>query len=416
MSERGFGEYLVTQGILHAEGLRQALDTQRSAEGHLDTVLLDLGLVAEPVLLEALGRFHSTRTVSRTELAKVSQEVARLISPRVATRLRVLPFRLEGKTIQVATLQPSDLLIEDEVGLLTNCKVSSYVALEVRLHEAMSRLYGVQPSIQIASVLKRLNNEKVEKADTAPVVDTGKPAEAARESETAPTAAPDSAEPIPATATPLARSDDTMELEISQEELDEFPSLRKGLEGEPPSGRDPALGLSAAQAARLGPDERLDEASVALQNAEMREDIGDALLEFCAPYLSRRLLLVVRQGKVVGWRGEGPGVAPAAVRSVSVPLDRPSIFVNLTKGSEFWLGALPAMPGNQELVRALGGVPPRDCVVLPMFVSGKPLGFLYGDNRDTGVTDIPISHLRRLVAKADLAFQVYLLKGKIRTL
>jgi hypothetical protein len=51
-----------------------------------------------------------------------------------------------------------------------------------------------------------------------------------------------------------------------------------------------------------------------------------------------------------------------------------------------------------------------------MFVSNKPLGFLYGDNRDAGVTDAPIAHLRRLVAKTDLAFQVYLLKGKIRTL
>jgi hypothetical protein len=74
------------------------------------------------------------------------------------------------------------------------------------------------------------------------------------------------------------------------------------------------------------------------------------------------------------------------------------------------------MPGNQELVRALGGVPPKECMVLPMFVSGKALGFLYGDNRDQGVTEIPIGHLRRLVAKADLAFQIYLLKGKIRTL
>ena len=36
MSDRGFGEFLVTQGILHAEGLRQALDTQKSMDGRLD--------------------------------------------------------------------------------------------------------------------------------------------------------------------------------------------------------------------------------------------------------------------------------------------------------------------------------------------------------------------------------------------
>jgi len=55
-------------------------------------------------------------------------------------------------------------------------------------------------------------------------------------------------------------------------------------------------------------------------------------------------------------------------------------------------------------------------VILPIFVGTKPLGFLYGDNRDRSVAEAPLNHFRRLVAKADLAFQAYLLKGKIRTL
>jgi len=86
MSDKGFGEFLVTEGILHAEGLRQALDTQRSMEGRLDTVLLDLGLVSELTLLAALGRYHSTRTVSRGELARATPDVARLVSPRVTAQ------------------------------------------------------------------------------------------------------------------------------------------------------------------------------------------------------------------------------------------------------------------------------------------------------------------------------------------
>ena len=38
------------------------------------------------------------------------------------------------------------------------------------------------------------------------------------------------------------------------------------------------------------------------------------------------------------------------------------------------------------------------------------------DNVEDSVTGLPISHLRRLVAKASLAFQVYILKSKIRNL
>jgi len=71
----------------------------------------------------------------------------------VATRLLVVPFRQEGKTISIATLSPGDLLIEDEIGLLTNCMVSTFVTLEVRLYETMARLYGyahLGPAVAVA--------------------------------------------------------------------------------------------------------------------------------------------------------------------------------------------------------------------------------------------------------------------------
>ncbi len=414
MSDRGFGEFLVTQGILHSEGLRQALDTQRSMDGRLDTVLLDLGLVAEPVLLEALGRFHSARTAARNDLAAITPEIARLISPRVATRLHVVPFKLDGKTVNVATLNPGDLLIEDEIGLLTNSMVASFVALEVRLYEAMARFYGVEPSIQIASVLKRLNENG-----------SGRNGGAQRsvEGRSGATASKVDTQPRPVDTGPVARShrprrspDDSMVLEISADELDEFPSLRTNMDHEARPSEDQDLGAITQPPEPLGPEARLNLASIAMQNAEMREDIGDALLEFCSPYLSRRLLLVVRRGHVIGWRGDGSDIDRNALSDLSIALDRPSVFGRVSKDSEFWRGPLPKMPADQPLVRALAGIPPSDCVILPMFVGGKPLGFLYGDNVHLGVADAPIEELRRLVAKADLAFQVYLLKGKIRTL
>ena len=411
MSDRGFGEFLVSEGALHAEGLRQALDTQRSMEGRLDTVLLDLGLVAELTLLAALGRYHSTRTVSKNELARATPEVARLVSPRVATRLLVVPFRQEGKTISIATLSPGDLLIEDEIGLLTNCMVSTFVTLEVRLYETMARLYGVTPSIQIASVLKRINEEPGQRPDTGPTAAGSKPAKPAA----GPALPPEVSDmPWAVEMRPARSMDDSLVLEISQDELAEFPSLRTGIEPAQEEVKERVAGAPDGQPE--GPDERLAAASVALQAAEMREDIGDALLEFCAPYLSRRLLLVVRRGKVIGWRGDGNDIERSAVRKLAIPLDQPSVFNRLTDRTSYWLGELPRLPAHQPLVRALGGIPPSESVILPIFVGTKPLGFLYGDNRDRGVAEAPLPHLRRLVAKADLAFQAYLLKGKIRTL
>ena len=47
-------------------------------------------------------------------------------------------------------------------------------------------------------------------------------------------------------------------------------------------------------------------------------------------------------------------------------------------------------------------------------MKSKIVCFLYGDNLDRGVAGAPMALLRRLIAKASLAFQVYLLKSKIR--
>jgi len=407
VATRAFGEFLVAEGSLQAETLRRALKTQSAAGGRLDTVLLDQRLVPESVLLDALGRFHASRTVSSAELAVIPPEVIKMVSPRMAVRLGIVPFRLDGRTLCVATLDPGDLLVEDELSLLTDCMISSFVALEVRLREAVWRLYGVEPPIQIASILKRFAAGPVDPDRTMagwrPAA--GLPA-AAR------TTAPGGRAPD------AAGSDlppDAIALEISDEELDQFPSLREGLEEAGPAPRrGPARPAETSSPA--DPDRRFEDVTTAFQNAEMREDIADAVLGFCQPILRRRMLLFVRNDAVIGWRGEGEGMKEPLVRQISIPLAEPSVFVGLSQGAEFWLGPLPRMPRNQDLVRGLGGVPPAECIILPLIVRGKTVCFLYGDNVDQPASGLPISQLRRLVAKASLAFQVYILKSKIRNL
>jgi hypothetical protein len=138
------------------------------------------------------------------------------------------------------------------------------------------------------------------------------------------------------------------------------------------------------------------------------------MLGFSAPLFRRRMMLVQRQGAIIGWRGEGVGVDEAAVRAISIPTEEPSVFSGLLQGSEFWLGPLPTMPRNTDLALALGGAPPKDCYVLPVKVRDRIVCFLYGDNQADGVGGLPLAELKRLAAKAGLAFQIYLIKGKIR--
>ena len=185
MSDKTFGDWLVKEGLLRPDSLRRALEIYKATEARFDSVLLDLGLIHESTLLEALGRFHKTRTVSRSQLSLVGASVARMVSPRIATRLRIVPFHLEGKTLSVAALDPGDLLVEDELGLITGCLIASYITLEVRLFEALHRLYGVPLSTQYQSLIRRAD-AKSQASDRAASATTSRTGSAPASNDDAP--------------------------------------------------------------------------------------------------------------------------------------------------------------------------------------------------------------------------------------
>lgn len=421
MDDRTFGEWLRAEGLLTDDGLRRAKDAQRGRMGRLDTEIIDLKLLSESVTLDALGRFHKTRTVSGAELEFASPTAVRMLTPRIASRLGVIPFKIDGKTLSVATLSPGDLLAEDEIAQQTGCMVASFVALEIRFVEALNRHYQAPITARYDGLIRRLSATRpppVEKPSRRPIEDDG----------AAPPARPVT-ERVPRTigGRRLAEEKQGESLELSAEELDLFPSLRPetevvaeddgGISGEFPLAReDWKSSEEKPEEPEIGLDELLQAASLAMQNVEMRDDIADAILGFCAPLFRRRMMLVKRGDTIMGWRGEGIGVDEQVVRAVSIPIDEPSVFSGLLQGVDFWLGPLPNMPRNSDLVLALGKPAPKDCYILPVRLKDKVVCFFYGDNLDEGVGGPPLGELKRLATKASLAFQIYLMKGKIRAL
>lgn len=426
MKDLGFATYLLREGALNADQHRAVAETMGLSDRRADTVVLDLGLMSEATLLQALGRYHRTRPVTAIELASVGEELARMISPRIARRYEIVPFRSEGRKLYLASLNPENLQIEDELGLMTGLMVTSFVGLEVRVYEALSRLYGLEMPPLVLGVSKRLATGEIggvrPRGAHQPVHAHGTRREVH-----------DLDEPLDVlqrrtTAERTARAEaSARELEISAEDLELFPSLRHEVEAGAEPEEEPSAAVEAAAppvrdpgddtATRdSSPEGRLARASVLLENAEMREDIADALLGFCTPYFRRRMTLTLHKDQIIGWRGAGDGVDPAAVKAISIPTTEPTVFSGLLQGTTFWLGRLPPMPRNLDLLLGLGDDQPKECVIFPITLRKKPVCFLYGDNGDDGVGAAPIAHLRRLVAKAGIAFEVYLLKSKIRTL
>lgn len=384
-----FGEFLVAEGRLRPEQLGKAMEMQKLVGGRLGTNLLELGLILEEPLLEALGKFRQTRTASAYQLKNVAPETLGMVPPKIAQRHLIVPIEHRGHTLVVASTDPGDPLLEDELGHLTSCLVRTVIGLELRIQEALARYYGVVQTTRISGLARRLDGAAEARGEARPKGRMRPAAPARPAPRPTPPRRARRAEAGTATATEPA---------IQYIELDDDTRAR----------------IYAESAARRQPLLRLEAAADELQRISIRDEIADVLLDFCRPYLQRRLLFILRKDHVVGWRGEGEGVEEAEVRALEIPKDEPSVFQTLLQGTSFWLGALAPLPAHRRLIEVLGTAP-KDCVVLPVELRSRVVCFLYGDNLGEGVGAVPLPELKRLVRKAGVAFEVCILKHKIRT-
>lgn len=416
MNARLFVEFLVREKVVTAAKKDTIIEATSISGDRVDTAVLDLGLTTEATMLSALGQFTKSRTAQDSDLASASSELTSLIPPRLARRFGVIPFRRDGKTLSVAALDPGDFLVQDELALLTGSMITTFAALEIHVREGLARHYGVTLSPRVEALLRRLR----------------RPGEKGHASQHSPRKSPEP-KPQPRAPAPshrLQKVDIPTELELSDEDLVLFPSF--ATDAQPAPNGDEAAPPPPAEVEQpsppgqeepppapgppLNPEARLARAAEALQGAEIRDDIADALLEFSSAHFTRCMLLALRGDTIVGWRGQGTEVEPTAVRAIAIPKDEPSVFSGLLQGTAFWLGPIPPMPRNQELVFPLGNQEPAACLILPVKVRGKIVAFLYGDSCDQPLGSVPMADFKRLMAKTDVAFQVYLLKGKIRVI
>lgn len=404
-------ELLLKEGRVAADPLKRAIEMQRMVGGRLGSQLLAMKAIGEEELLAAIGRQQQTRTVSGADLREIAPEVLRLVPAKLAKRYRIVPFRLQGRTLMIASIDPGDVLVEDEIGLLTSCLARTHVALEVRIHEALERHYGLPAPTNLRVLAQRLSNEA---SGAVPAVVPAPPPSLSPAPATRPTPAPPAVVPTPA---PVRRPPPTPG-EMLYIELDEEDAALLATPTTPlSSASDSPPPVNAAPSPEsISAETGLEIAAQKLQEIDIRDEIADAVLEFCGAFFERRLLLFRRGEQILGWRGEGEGVQKEHVRGVEIATNEPSVFLGLLQGSPLWLGPLPPLPANQKLIRGLGGVGPKDCLILPVTLRSKTVCLLYLDNLGRSVAGAPLAELRRLVAKAAVAFEVYILKNKIRTL
>lgn len=146
MARKRIGEILIHAGVLDSAGLRAALAEQRRWGGHLGHVLIEMKLVSEETLVQALSQQLNFPVIDLDAL-DIADGVLDLVSAELAEQHNLIPFNLEGKFLDVAMSDPTNLGIIDELRIRTQLNVRPCLAGPKMIERALGRCYGVGPVI-----------------------------------------------------------------------------------------------------------------------------------------------------------------------------------------------------------------------------------------------------------------------------
>ena len=294
-----------------------------------------------------------------------------------------------------------------------------FLALDVRVYEALNVYFHAPLSIRVSNLLKRMNRDQLPH-DTQPV-DVPPELSQASMARPAPSVVPFGGPNVEEGFDTEAAHRVSQPMIWDRNGARTISSHRAAATVEPEQ-------LSAiiededGEAIELNPKPGVDVTSsptprltVGIRDLGKAGDVdrtADLLLRSCSDHFVRRLLLAYRAERVRGWRADGRGIVPRHLTGVDFSADECSPFLSIEKGARFWLGPLGSGPGAEQINHVLGDRPPSECLILPSRIGERTVAFLYLDNGAAGVAGTPLGELLELARQGGLAMERALLKSR----
>jgi len=166
MSHLKLGEILIQQGIINHKQLDDAVKTQKSEGGRIGEVLIKLGFLTEEDIVSALGaQLHIPAASKKNNLLRpaIDQNLDKIVPLDFAKSNLVLPLRKKDNTLVCAVADPLDLLMLDNLKMVTRCEIELIIATKADLLSAIQDFYTLARSQSAQIVSSHLKNKEAVK-------------------------------------------------------------------------------------------------------------------------------------------------------------------------------------------------------------------------------------------------------------
>ncbi|MBO6933657.1 MAG: hypothetical protein JJ863_01740 [Deltaproteobacteria bacterium] len=432
--------------------IEEAIQRQVIAGGSLDTVLLELNVVAENVLAAYCGVIHGLEPATRAELLGVDPDVIRLVPAPVAERHRLVPLAFANRTLRVAVSAPLEPETEQQLAFLLGVELEQRAVAEASLENALHTHYGIQLSPRIRRLGKKLaerdageipyvapleqntaerssdgeyaNVDDDDEAETESPEEGKKKREGRHTSRFGVVAEPklierESSISVTASGPPRRPTQELASRPPPAPDVTADEPAPPAPEAVPPPAKQPARGrISRAKGELLrrhrGPLTAARAVEL-LAKADHRDDILEVGFAFTRQFFDFCALFVVQDEEA-----ELLDAAPMdddalkEARQVVAPLAEPSTFALVYEGLVSAVGKLQRSTIDEQVRDALGRTNAQPSVLAPVMIRQRVVLFLYGDRNGEafGLEDVP--ELVAFTPKLGEAFQQLILRRKFR--
>ncbi len=142
MVVRKIGQILVDLGFITDEQLEVILEEQQQRPGALlGRIAEDMGLITDDQLATALAEQLNMQTVHLSEVT-LPPDVLDKITETMAQMYRIIPVKFDGHTLTVATCDPQNLTVQDELRTFLGYDIRMVVATERDIQAAIDKYYS----------------------------------------------------------------------------------------------------------------------------------------------------------------------------------------------------------------------------------------------------------------------------------
>ena len=130
------------------------------------------------------------------------------------------------------------------------------------------------------------------------------------------------------------------------------------------------------------------------------------------------MLFVVRKDEIAAWLWTGEGIDAPRLAALRLQMQQASVFAGLKQREPMFRGALAPLPAHLAIAgcfeeRGLAG----NVLVLPVRVKERLVAALYlspGIASQADLAPADLADLQRVVAKAEIAFELCIMQSKLR--